>query len=354
MILTDFEFSQYLKKSDAKDDADNPIDKIQVNLASIPISLDFFKEWFADEITASERYNYPVLDFILVLANRLVGDILTEVCFNKKADKTLFFRQAQMFGSKVQNEDFVYLTNHGGLIAIDGIINTGSDIVRGLLPITYTPSGQGAAHDMHSFVTIYADFKPETHKGKGLYSDDMDQGIYHFHIGAASGLLKKINFSKTNITYLRESRMLRHRGIGDFAQLSNVYNASLELYGNFLFFPGMQIFIDPFGLGGDAFGKPQDKLFNNEVINYAKLMGIGGYHLITSVKTTIGVDGFKTTIEARFFFSGDTEGNDETITGIMSRKQKENDIGAPDTATNTAACNKILSTFETKTIKGAE
>jgi hypothetical protein len=209
---------------------------------------------------------------------------------------------------------------------------------------------------MHSFVTIYADFKPETHGGQGSYVDDIEQGIYHFHIGANRGLLKKINFSKTNITYLRESRMLRHKGIGDFAQLSNVYNASLELYGNFLFFPGMQIFIDPFGLGGDDFGSPQGGLYlaGAKTINYAKLMGIGGYHLITSVKTTIGVGGFKTTIEARFFFSGDTEGNDETITGIMSRKQEPAPLGAPSDGTDTAACNKILSTFETTTVKGAE
>ena len=349
-ILTDFEFVQHL----GKDGATNK--KVQINLASIPISTDFFKEWFTDEIISSERYNYPIMEFILVLLNRLLGDILTEVCFNKKADKTLFFRQAQMFGSKVQNDNFTAITNYGpdGTVS-SGIINIEPENVRSLLPLSYDSSTGGGAHDMYTFIAIYPDFKPETHGGKGNYSNDMEKGIYHFHVGAATGLLKKINFSKTNITYLRESRMMRHRGIGDFAQLSNVYNVSLELFGNFLFFPGMQIFIDPFGIGGKEFGRPQGDLYNadKKTINYAKLMGIGGYHLITSVKTTIGTEGFKTQVEARFFFSGDDKGNDKTIDGLIQREQEATDVGVPDDGTDTSSCNEVLSTFETTTIQGA-
>ena len=355
IILTDFEFNEHLPYSGGTPPSTKTV---QVNLASIPISLDFFKEWFTEEILASERYNYPLMDFILILANRLMGDILTEVCYNKEYDKTLFFRQAQMFGSKLQNFMLNYITNRvptkvpAGSSNF-GIVNVNHPYVADNLPLSYT--GTGGAHDMCTFVAIYPDLKPLTHKGKGIYSDDLDQGIYHFHIGAASGLMKKVNFSKTNITYLRESRMMRYRGLGDFAQLSNVYNVSMDLYGNFLFFPGMQIYVDPFGIGGDEFGSPPKKLIDNDVMNYAKLMGIGGYHLITSVKTTIGVEGFKTSIEARFFFSGDEDGNDDTLDGLITKQQEPNSLanaGVGD-GTNSAACGEIISVFETNTIKGS-
>ena len=351
IILTDFEFNEHLPYSSGTPPSTKTV---QVNLASIPISLDFFKEWFTEEILASERYNYPLMDFILILANRLMGDILTEVCYNKEHDKTLFFRQAQMFGSKEQNDQLKLFTNRGSNFSAKyGIVNLNHPYVTsGTIPLSYT--GTGGAHDMYTFVAIYPDSKPLTHKGKGIYSDDLDQGIYHFHIGAASGLMKKVSFSKTNITYLRESRMMRYRGLGDFAQLSNVYNVSMELYGNFLFFPGMQIYVDPFGIGGDEFGNPSKKLIDNDVMNYAKLMGIGGYHLITSVKTTIGVEGFKTSIEARFFFSGDEDGNDDTLDGLITKQQEPNSLvnaGVGD-GTNSADCGEIISVFETNTIEG--
>ena len=341
-ILTDFEFTSL-------DD-----EKVQINLASIPIALDFFKEWYTEEVISSERYNYPIMEFILVLVNRLVGDILTEVCFNKKPDKTLFFRQAQMFGSEVQNDYFKEITNFESTDSFQGIINIESSEVKGFLPLSYDSSTGGGAHEMYTFIAIYPDFKPDAHLGKGNYTEDLGKGIYHFHIGSATGLLKKVSFSKTNITYLRESRMMRYRGLGDFAQLSNVYNVSMEMFGNFLFFPGMQIFIDPFGIGGKEFGRPQENLFNatTNTINYAKLMGIGGYHLVTSVKTTIGVDGFKTQVEARYFFSGDTDGNDATIDGLIRRRKEAPSAGVPDDGTDTQSCNTIISTFETNTIEG--
>ena len=357
-ILTDFEFEQYLQKSGDTTETEEgqPIEKIQINLASIPICVDFFKEWFTEEIISSERYNYPVMEFILVLLNRLMGDILTEVCFNKKADKTLFFRQAQMYGNGDGFEAFnYYSSNNEDGESRFGILNIDAPALKDFyLPISFDPSYSMGAHDMFTYVAIYPDFKPNVHGGRGKYHEDMEQGIYHFHIGSNIGLLKKINFSKTNITYLRESRMLRYRGIGDFAQLSNVYNVSMELFGNFLFFPGMQIFIDPFGIGGDDFGRPQDNLFNatTNTINYSKLMGIGGYHLITSVKTTIGVEGFKTNVEARYFFSGDGDGNDDTIDGLIRKQQGQADVGVDDDGTDTQSCNKIISTFETNAITG--
>jgi hypothetical protein len=370
-LLTDFEYSQYLGNDETSDDQNSNI--VKINLASIPISVDFFKEWFTDEIIASEKYNYPLMNFLLVLCNKLLGDILTEVCFNKKYDKTLFFRQSTMHSSKRTRQRMERITNgtsaesrresaialnqeigleNNTALAPYGILRTRAMDIHNLLPFHIEPEDLDDVSNINTYVAIYCDMKSETHGGRGNYKEDLDNGIYHFHIGEDRGLLKKIKFNKTNIAGLRESRMYRYQGIADFAQLSNVYNVSLDLFGNFLFFPGMQIFIDPFGLGGPDFGRPSEPLMSNgdiAEINYARLMGVGGYHLIKNVKISIGVSGFTTKVDAIFVFSGDVNGNDEGLNGILNVdptvSRIENQLKTDET--DTAACQTIIDTYET-------
>lgn len=369
-LLTDFEYSQYLGNDETSDSQNSNI--VKINLASIPISVDFFKEWFTDEIIASEKYNYPLMNFVLVLCNKLLGDILTEVCFNKKYDKTLFFRQSTMHSSKRTRERMERITNgtsaeswveaakalnqeigleNNRQLAPYGILRTRALDVYNLLPFHIEPEDLDDVSNINTYVAIYCDMKSETHGGRGNYKEDLDNGIYHFHIGENRGLLKKIKFNKTNIVGLRESRMYRYQGIADFAQLSNVYNVSLDLFGNFLFFPGMQIFIDPFGLGGVNFGRPAEPLMSitTSDINYARLMGVGGYHLIKNVKISIGVGGFTTKVDAIFVFSGDVNGNDEGLNGILNIdptvSRIENQLKTDET--DTAACQTIIDTYET-------
>ena len=352
--LTDFEFSQYLPDKDGNTPEKNPIN---INMASIPIALDFFKEWFTDEIIASERANYPVMSFIMVMCNKLIGDLLTEVCFNKKSDKTLFFRQANLFGSKNSLENFLSFANHNGTqYSNNGILN--APVMRGsthnYLPIsTNSPK---TASEIVNYVVIYADFKKEAHGGTGDAVTDDQDGIYHFYLGADSGLLKTASFSKTNIDYLRESRMMRFKGIQDFAQLTNVYNVNMSMVGNFLLYPGMEIYINPYSLGGEDFGKPNEpisKISPGEPgkINFSSLMGIGGYHLVKSVKVSIGVDKFETTVDAQFIFGGDVDGNDNGLDGIVSTvpTQTQTSLGSAIAAQekDTASCQKVINVWET-------
>ena len=258
----------------------------------------------------------------------------------------LYFRQATLHGDMSYVHDMkkfqdTLFGSSGGLMKTDVLSQ------QKVLPFTVSESNLDYAHKIANYVVLYADTKIEYHKGKGDYAEDMEDGIYHFFIGADKGLVKKINFSKTNITYLRESRMYRYQGIGDFVQLSNVYNVSLDMFGNFMFFPGMQIFIDPFAIGGETFGEPENQLINNNTINFAKLMGIGGYHLIKNVEVSIGVDGFKTNVDAIFVFSGDSTGNGNGVDGVIRLQEPTASIKIfAGSGTNSQACDAILSEQE--------
>ena len=196
---------------------------------------------------------------------------------------------------------------------------------------------------------IHADYKPAYHSGKGNIVDDLKKGIPHLYFGAKAGLVKNISFSKTNIQYLRESRMERNQGMGDLAQLSNVYNVSIKMFGNFLFLPGMEIYINPKSLGGNEFGDPIKPIVDNGKINYSKLMGIGGYHLVTKVSTTIGVSGFDTTVDAIFIFTGDENGNSEGIEGNISVNQGEvpasiSDPNSTNQGSDAVVCRELVTT----------
>jgi hypothetical protein len=164
----------------------------------------------------------------------------------------------------------------------------------------------------------------------------MREGIVHLNIGADRGILKNASWSKTNVPYLREARMFREKSLGDLAQLSNYYNVSTKLFGNFIFYPGMKVFINPFGLGGTKLGDPCQK-FEDGTINFARLMGIGGYHLVTGVSTSIGVDGFETDMECRFVYSGDADGNGNGIDLEQPTKTPSTSVTQPGAQTQQQA-----------------
>jgi len=99
--------------------------------------------------------------------------------------------------------------------------------------------------------------------------------------------------------YIREARFFRHGNDG-LMQLSAVYKVSLDMIGNTLYYPGMEVFIDPVGfLGANQDADPR-------IINsVANKLGFGGYHLVTSVKSSIAPGKFTTTVDALFHYSGD-------------------------------------------------
>lgn len=78
------------------------------------------------------------------------------------------------------------------------------------------------------------------------------------------------------------------------------------MFGNTIFYPGMDLFLNPYGIGGDKLGSPtQGGLVAGQKRSLANKLGLGGYHTVTSVRSSIGVNGFKTTIEAQMYYAGD-------------------------------------------------
>ena len=327
-ILTDFHFRDWLPNGPNVDDPQETIKNISI--ASLPISVEYFRNWFFSNISSQNIYNKPLIEFVLEFLNDVCGCMLTEVCFSREEDKSLMFRHGS---NLVDNQNLFNLrglakqAEEGSIINCDNPQHFPLKITNNQVASLYT-----------EMVYIYMDTQP-----KDTTVSSVDK-IVTLSPGTNSGIVKNANWSKTNVSYLREGRMLKNQGIGDYAQLANYYNVSLSLYGNFLFFPGMMIYIDPSYLGGDTMtvGSETPGVDQDTPINFFRLMGIGGYHLITGVKSSIESGKFSTDIEARFLFSAEGDAINRLIN--LGTNGEENDIEDQNTVDPGSynACNAVI------------
>jgi hypothetical protein len=294
-ILTSFEYPDVFSNSG------NPP---PINIGSIPITTDIFIEWFKENVLKPERSNYPIMYFIRDLCKFLLVEIMSETCFKSTFDRSLNFKTANFLGKRDASgrdpmASMYPLFNPAANDAEDLVIDVTSNYDKGKLPVT---AEGGTVSNLQNYIIVYAETPILTAEGKvGDPHEDGKRGIIHYRIGQDKGIVKKIKFSKSDMQYIREARFMRHGNDG-LMQLSAVYKVSLDMIGNTLYYPGMEVFIDPVGfLGANEDADPR-------IINsVANKLGFGGYHLVTSVKSSIAPGKFTTTIDALFHYSGDQQ-----------------------------------------------
>ena len=123
---------------------------------------------------------------------------------------------------------------------------------------------------------------------KGDYKTNLEYNIYNFVVGIDKGLIKAVKFERVDQEYLRESRVSKSRSFGA-GQLRELYHVNLTLYGNNLLKPGGLIYVEPNPI---MFGRP------TEEHSIARVLGLGGYHLVVDVSHTISKDGWETQVKA--------------------------------------------------------
>lgn len=294
MILGSFEFESF----NSSEQTENKV----YNIAYMPISVDFFSRWFVDNVMSQKdsRKTFPVLNFVRNLSNSLIKPALLENCVNRKIENVTRFATTQVTGYYESGED--ELLKEG--VSSNGSINTSSEAqIEGSYPLKGDGDGKTNINNFFSYIIVSTNGSSLTYTGTGTYADDIPKGRYHIGLGQDRGLVKNISLSKTDLQYIREARFMQ-QGIDGLLQLASVYKLNVEMFGNTLFYPGMEFYFNPYGLGGStSFGAP------NKKGSIANKLGIGGYHTITSVKSTISPGKFTTSIQAQQYYSGDGTGN---------------------------------------------
>jgi len=252
-----------------------------IDLSAVPISIDKFNEWFFNKIVRKNVTKYHLDQFIRDLLGSLVGRCLSARCFYDIPQVPVRFATSDFLvhGS----------LNDGRHNIVDVRKKVRSERVtfkkEGALP------GPKAGSSVIPTLFVYStDSLPQGNRS-GDWNDDFKQGIYHFYLGSSAGLVKKISFNREDMAFLREARLQKQGSLGA-QQLRELYSVKLTLIGNTLLKNGQFIFVNPSAIGA---GSPNS---TGTLPNLARLLGLGGYFLVTGVSHRIGENGFEVVAEA--------------------------------------------------------
>lgn len=291
-----------------------------INIAQIPIADRYFEEWWTENVIKEDKRSFPIMFFLRKLLNDLVANALIDVCLNKDYQRSFNFQTTNLNAS---GDPLTGIANKS-----EPVIKLSSDVV----PFSI-PEGTNI-RDIMNYVVVYPAYSTTLPIGSGDYTEDLENAVYHFHLGQDRGIINEVKFSKVDMQYIREARYKRE-GIDGLLQLGAVYTANLQMFGNTLFYPGMQIFINPFGIGGEEF-------LPNKPNTIANKLGLGGYHLITKVNSSIASGMFKTTVDAQFIYSGDGD-----VRVIKQGKNEPNEETSMENKSDQdPTCNKIVNAVE--------
>jgi hypothetical protein len=275
------------------------------NIADIPVAAAYFFEWYTEFVIKSKRTTYPVMYFIRDLCNHFIADLLGDKCRNKAQVLKTRFLTGTFLAAPVKSGDpfrqMVAPILSKSLQTLS--VNVNKFYSNGTLPLIHSQrNGRSKVKNLFNYMLIYPIVSPIiNHKGTGKELEDKKRGVHHLHIGARTGIVKKVSFAKTDIQYIREARFL-NQGDDGYLQLGAVYKVTVDMVGNTLWYPGMEVYVNPLGIGGLELGLPTQGGENRSAAN---ALGLGGYHIVTRIKSTIEPGKFDTTLEAQFHYSGD-------------------------------------------------
>ena len=249
-----------------------------LNLGSIPISLNYFQEWFINKVIKPQRENYMLLRFIKDICSQLIGKAFNSICFENDDNPIL------RYNLRFDTSTFTFADSYAGKDTPVKSLAQSKAAADIKAVEALRPDGQALIPTM---IIYSVDSKPKT----GNYDDDLSHGIYHYYLGSACGLAKNIKFSRVDMPYFREARLSKMGALGA-EQLRELYSVSLDMVGNTLHKNGQYIYIEPIGVG---LGSVKS---TGTIPNLARLLGIGGYHLVTGVKSTISDAGFNVQVSA--------------------------------------------------------
>ena len=324
-----------------------------LNLADIPVSVELYSDFMREQVIKGRRDTFPLLVFIRSVIKKLFHEALGPECGSGENRISSILDTAQIsadstsaggdpMAEKIGDEVQLDLDEYGKNLPIpledsSGLFGRKNKKNNGSTKFVFESYNKKSLDESFEYVVIYA--YGEDPRGLAFeesathptrYERDLSNGIFHTTVGLDRGLVKTMDFSKTNQPYLREARYEQ----SDFKpelQLSNVYNCRITMYGNNLFYPGVQLFVNPKGLGSDELGDPGEKNTN------ANLMGLGGYHTVKTVSHNITANGYTTTLDCLFTTSGDGLGS------IMTNKQRVGDTAIIECADLQREASKLAS-----------
>ena len=259
-----------------------------MDMASIPISLDAFNEWFFRKIIKKGLTKYHLDQFIRDVLGSLVGRALSSRCFRGVPQVPLRFATNDFFvRGKLATDEKIQMDGEGGLRSR---IRKKTKSLVGLNSSMVLLANLGDQVEIPTMIVYSTDSLPQGHRS-GKEGIDRGEGIYHFYLGASAGLVKKITFNREDQQGLREAKIQREGTLGAL-QLRELYSVKMTMIGNTLLKNGQFIYINPSAIGA---GTPSSE---GSIPNLARVLGLGGYFLVTGVSHRISEAGYDVEVTA--------------------------------------------------------
>jgi len=229
-------------------------------LADLPISADYFGQWFLQTFVQSEP---PVTAisfrrFVDALLNDLVAPVINDAFASKQKPRISFSMASFVSSLDFQRGAVITETELQELAAKQGSGNSQISAAR------------------HDYFVIFAE---QTNRNlNGSFAEDTAKGIYHFSLGSDRGLVKTFSFSEKKMPQLRA---LNIENSQEGSALILPQDLELTMVGNTLFRNGQIIYINA------------DLALGNAV---ASKLGLGGYYMVVKSSNSISMSTFETTL----------------------------------------------------------
>ena len=274
-------------------------DQDLINIADIPIAVEYFRDFWERRVTQQKRTTYPLNDFIKDCLKDFALRALGDECFDGERtqdllikDVTLSLPALQSGAEPIKQRIFETKSN----VDVNTLASCRLDIDKVSRPFNKATLASGATKDDYHYKLYYLQNKSASNL-TGSPSEDLKNGIIHLNMGEDRGLLKNISFKRAQFPGLRETRVVEQDNFNPLSHLADVYNINVTMFGNTIFWPGQYVYVNPIGFG-TKLGKPSNRM------SPSRAMGIGGYHLVTQVSSFIENGKFETTVEALWETSG--------------------------------------------------
>ena len=261
-----------------------------INLAHLPISFDFFREWYQETVLDKELFLYPALSMIRDLVERVVTNLLSEVCFTVDEKNSTLARVAFFtgVGGQTEAEDKVFsFWKNKSMKSNNGDVPILTEATPEA-PLIY-PSYTKDISQHVNYCVLYA-----TGPQNGFNNATLSN-TPHFYIDNSNYVGPSVfKFNRTSATFLREARYFRSSTSG-ITQLAGVYETTIDL--------AVPIYtIYPSTFYRVTLGSENRYAIPGTNLDLFTELGINGYYAIKAV--TIDLKGALGAIESKVTING--------------------------------------------------
>ena len=255
------------------------------SLAELPISIDYFGQWFYDHVITRDLTQYAFRRFLDDILNGLVSPLINAMCSESRnfaMGYTLYTLDAKTFIDKTASS----------FVEKKSILNGQSFTVRNneadmFLNATRDAAKKALSSVSNQLITLILIHSEQVNEERtGNLQQDEEDGIYHFVIGTDRGIAQEFNFQKKQMPQLRAMNIEKvNNGASKAGILVLPMDVSITMFGNGLLRNGSMIFVNAdYGLGQRV----------------ADSLALGGYYRVYKSSNSIEPGGYSTTVDCIF------------------------------------------------------